>query len=79
MLRLKMKPSTVRRFPCLVDSDLPKAKMKIGAIMIAGPQWGMKWLALVDMNMPNPRTNHTRGRYSLLFALFAFTLVLDAY
>jgi hypothetical protein len=52
----------VRKIPFLADNDLIKPKMNTGAIIIAAPQWGMKWLALVDMNRPKPRTNHTIGK-----------------
>ena len=55
---LNKKPNTVRRFPFFVGCDRIKPKMKIGAIIIATPMKGIILLALEDMNMPNPRTNH---------------------
>ncbi len=58
ILRLSKKPNTVRRFPFFVGCDRIKPKMKIGAIIIATPMKGIILLALEDMNMPNPRTNH---------------------
>jgi hypothetical protein len=43
--------------------------MKIGATTIPAFQCGIILLALVDMKMPNPRTNQTRGK-KFFFVIF---------
>ena len=62
MFRLNKKPNKVSQFALLVGSDLVKARMNMGATIIAASQEGMNLLALVDMKRPNPRMNHTNGK-----------------
>jgi len=62
MFRLNKKPNKVNQFAFLVGSDLVKARVKIGATIIAAPQEGMNLLALVDMKRPNPRMNHMKDK-----------------
>jgi hypothetical protein len=69
MLQLRRKPTKVSQFPFRVDSDLLKARMKIGSTTIHALQYGIILLALVDMKIPTPRTNQTRGK-KFFFVIF---------
>ena len=63
MFMLKRNPNRVSQIPLLVGWVLMNLNIKIGAIKIAISIDGTNLLILVDMNMPNPRTNKIPGKY----------------